>query len=308
MVKIPHPAPSRVELEKLDRIIEQKANSQPPRPYMGMSGIGADCDRQVWADFRHVTRKYRPAWLIDAANCGYVAEDEMIKRLRKNPDLTLITEGVDNGLGEDASNLQVEYSDHDGHFKGHPDGLLIGLEAAPKTWHVWEHKDKARNLENPRSKDKWSQLVKLIQEHGEKQALEKWDYNYYVQAQMYMHYSGLKRHWLTATHGVMRNFVGVRTEYNKAIAEKYIARAKRLIYQEFAPARPYKEGHWYCKFFCDHEDWCHHGVVAEKNCRTCQHSVPLEQGRWGCKKLQISIGQATTQNMSCNGDHYEEID
>lgn len=295
-------------LDAIAKIKESKKDDYI-RPYLGMSGIGSPCDRENYADFRWLTKRKDPAWLSDAANCGYIAEDEMAKDLRLLPDATLITEGFSNE-NKDNSASQIEFSDHNGHFKGHADGVILGILEAPKAWHVWEHKDKC--IRKKGGADKFNELMDLIEKYGEKEALEQWDYTYYVQAQLYMHYSGYKRHYLTVTRGVKRQYISVRTEYSKTTALRYIEKAHNVITANNPPDRRYKETYWYCKHFCNHFDWCHKEKPPEKTCRSCKHSVAImdkeHSGLWGCKKLiQVMNPQMQKDMEMCRGQEWEGI-
>ncbi len=182
MDDIPNPSAFDPTLAAADQALEDAENSKPSRDYLGMSAIGASCERMLFYSFRWAQRVRFNAETLKRFADGHSGEDVQAARLRMVPGLTLIT--VDPETGR-----QIGFVDDTGHFKGHADGAVLGLLQAPKTWHIWEHK----------VSEKFKALEKLKAEHGEKAALEKWNPTYYAQAVLYMHYSGISRHYLTCS-------------------------------------------------------------------------------------------------------------
>lgn len=298
----------------LDKIAEIKEKKEEDyiRPYLGMSSVGGPCDRENWADFRWITKKNDPSWLQDAAECGHIAEDEMIKDLKLIPEITLITEGHSSDNKDNSAN-QISFEDINGHFKGHADGMILGILEAPKTWHVWEHKDKS--IRKKGGKDMFNELEALKLKLDEKQVLKEWDMKFYVQGHMYMHYSGTKRHYMTVSRGVKRQYISIRTNYSKTIAVEYIEKANRVIKSNTPPPRRYNDTHYYCKYFCSHYEWCHNGKPAQKTCRSCEHAVPITnpehgpKGSWGCKwgAQLMDAGMGKTMDICSGGKEYKVI-
>lgn len=257
-------------LEAVDRAIEQKATRDKPRPYLGMSAIGHPCDRRLWYGFRWAAQEAFDAATIKRFEDGHYQEDVQIDRLRMVPGITLLSVDPDTGR-------QWGFVDVDGHMKGHADGKIGGLLQAPKTWHIWEHK--------ATDEKKQAKLEKLKEEKGEKNALAEWDETYYVQAQLYMHYSDLPRHYLTCSSPGGRKTVSCRTEYDADIAKRHIERARRIIYAEQPPERMREDRSYFMCKWCCFNDLCHRddGVWADRNCRTCIFSGPVVDG-WQCSK------------------------
>ena len=59
---------------------------------------------------------------------------------------------------------------------------------------------------------------KKVAQYTEKAALKEWDFQFYVQAQLYMHFFDLTRHYLVCASPGGRDMTSCRTEYNKAFA------------------------------------------------------------------------------------------
>lgn len=265
MVAIPNHADPT--LAAVDQAIEQ-AQDRKPRPYLGMSSIGKACARALWYDFRWASPIHFDAATIKRFEDGHAAEDVQAARLRQVADIELLT--VDPATGQ-----QFGVEDHGGHFRGHLDGAILGLLQAPKTWHVWEHKavdDK-----------KQAELIKAKQTHGEKEALLNWDRTYYGQAQCYMHYTGMERHYLTCSTPGGRTTVSVRTNYIREDALHFVERAARIIEAPEPLERLSERPDWYeCKW-CSHHSVCHGHTIPQAHCRTCAHATPAENGAWTCE-------------------------
>jgi len=279
-------------LEAIDAAMEL-AQEQSERPYLGMSSIGHPCVRKPWLDFRFASPQIFKAATLRKFEDGHYCEDLQAKRLR-------MVQGVKvdcfNAKGE-----QHGFKDLGGHLRGHMDGAVYGILEAPKTWHVWEHKatdDKKKNA-----------LEKLISE-DEKSAFEKWDHTYFVQAQMYMHYSGMTRHYLTVSSAGGRTAISCRTNYQPEVAEKYIALATSIIATDGdMPAKVSESADYFvCKYMCNHSDICHENNVANISCRTCAHSETSTEGDalWLCRyhNTGLSIGK---QKLGCPDHIYNPV-
>ena len=266
MVKIPEAIDPT--LAAVDRELEAR-NQWEQRHYLGMSGIGDECERKLWYNFHWVSRIQLSALSIKRIADGHAGEKVQATRLRMVNGIVLWTIDPDTGK-------QFEFEDLDGHFGGHKDGAILGLIQASKTWHVWEHKQ----VDEKSVKELHELKIKL----GEKSALRAWDFTYYCQAIMYMHYSGFKRHYLTCSSPGGRNTISVRTEYNEQEALRLIAKARRIITAPRPLPRQSNDPSFYrCQpIWCDHRDTCHFGALPLTNCRTCMHSTPAEGAKWHC--------------------------
>ena len=205
----------------------------------------------------------------------------MAERLRLVGGIELITRDQKTGQ-------QIGFSDHGGHFLGHADGIIHGLLQAPATAHIWEHKCV--------NEAKFRKLNQLANELGEKNALEAWDKTYYTQAQLYMHYSGLKRHYLTCATPGTRDVTSVRTEYDGEFSEQVANRAATIIFSD-KPLHKLSDNpvFWLCKW-CEHAEICHGPKVAEVNCRTCIHSTPERDGGWSCARFGTALSIEAQRN------------
>lgn len=255
-------------LDAADRALEA-AQEAGRRPYLGMSEVGNECLRALWYGFRWATAKRFDAATLKRFADGHRSEDVIISYLKLAPGIELLDRDPDTGR-------QFGCVDHDGHFRGHLDGKIHGVLQAPATWHVFEAK--ACN------EKKIAKLRDLKSSIGEKNALQSWDEVYFVQHQLYMHYTGLTRGYLVAATPGVRDWVSVRTDYQIDVALRHIARAKNVIEAQEPPARSWTDPAWFKCRWCDHAELCHGSAFAQRNCRTCLHSTPVANGEWNCAK------------------------
>ena len=267
------------------RAAEQERSKR--RPYLGASAIGGECRRALWYGFRWATQVTFPPDALKRFEDGHRGEALMAQRLR-------LVDGIQLATMDASTGRQLEVSAFGGHFMGHLDGALLGLLQAPKTWHVWEHKVVAP--------EKQAKLERLKAELGEKAALERWDPVYFAQAQVYMHATGMKRHYLTCSSPGERTTVSVRTAHEPRKAEALLERARSIVTSAEPPPRlSEKPEHYVCKW-CSFQRVCHFGEVPEAHCRTCVHATPeIEgRGRWSCSYWKADEIAPDTQRTGCD--------
>lgn len=227
-------------LQRMYRAIED-AHVPDERDYLGASIIGHDCIRFLYYTYNNYPREPFDAKTLMTFESGHRSEDLAAERLRLMPDVQLIT--------HDENGDQYGFSDFDGKFKGHFDGGILGIAEAPKTWHIWEHKEC--------NERKFKEFCKLRNEHGYKNVLKIWNPIYYAQGQVYMHYTKLKRHFTTVSTMGGRDYLSCRTDYNKQHAEEYVRKAEMVINAEKPPQRLSDKPDFYKCRFCDFKDICH---------------------------------------------------
>ncbi len=258
-------------LDAADRALE-KRQERRGRPYLGMSAIGAECPRQLWYGFRWAQAQSFGAATLKRFEDGHATEAVAIARLRGVEGLEL------HDVAEDGR--QFGFTDLGEHFRGHMDGVVLGLLQAPKTWHVLEIKATAEK--------KLAELRKAIETRGEKHALRAWNPVYYAQAVLYMDYAGLDRHYLVACSPGARDWHSVRTDADPAEALLLKAKAERIIFSDRPPARAGRPETLICRW-CDYANICHEGASAERNCRTCLHSTPEQEVGWSCARWRTDL-------------------
>ena len=275
-------------LEAADRAMEVEAAKELPRPYLGISGLGRDCRRQIWSDFRWLTPPAFAAATLKRFEDGHHGEDVMAARLRLVDGLSLWT--VDAEAGG-----QFACEDLGGHLRGHMDGVLLGLLQAPKTPHVWEHKQV--------DEQGLAKLERAKVEYGEKNALRMWNAVYFAQGQLYMHYLDIERHYLTCSTAGGRRTIGVRTERDTAEALRLIEKARAIVFADWPPERISSDPAFYQCRWCQHAGTCHEGTLPQRNCRTCLHVTPRQDGSWHCSYWNAALS-IDEQRTGCTAHLY----
>lgn len=277
-----------ITLAEVDKALEQKKNSESPRNYLGMSQIGDECLRKLFYSFRNSERRAWEAQGVRNIEDGHVQEDIMAARLRMVPGIELVTADPDDPTKQIGFSLLLD------HFRGHCDGAILGVLESPGTWHVWEHKSVAETS--------FEKLKKIRAEKGEKNALREWNGTYYAQAQIYMHEMKLTRHFLTVSTPGGRDYLSVRTEYNRKEAEAIIEKARSIIFDNWIiPPRISDKREFYSCKWCEFQEVCHDGRFPLVNCKTCRYSEPVDGGVRKCT-LKENIISEDTLHVGCN-DH-----
>ena len=254
-------------LEAVDRAIEAAENARPGRDYLGMSAVGHPCERNLWYSWRWTAKAQFDAETLKRFADGHAGEDVQVARLR-------MVDGIELHTTDPATGEQFGLEGCSGHLKGHMDGAILGLLQAASTWHVYEHKQTAEK--------KQKELAALIVKHGEKGALAHWNEVYFAQAQLYMHYSGMERHYLTCSTPGGRSTISVRTDYDKAAALRIVAKAERIVAAKEPPARMTNDPSFFMCKWCPFSEQCHADAMPARTCRSCMFATPVDGGAWHC--------------------------
>lgn len=229
--------PERTTVQLIKETIEKNQQRQK-RSYIGASSIGDECSRKIWYAYNGYEQELMEWKVLCAIEDGHRTEALMAKRLR-DAGIELYTER------EDGKQFGFNYNEF---FRGHYDGVGRGFLEAPNTWHVWECKAKNEKYYN--------ELLKLIDIHGEKEALKNWNYIYYCQAVLYMHFEKLTRHYMTVAKAGGRDFIGIRTEENPKLAKALISKAERVHKAKDPPERAFSGKDFYKCKWCDFRNEC----------------------------------------------------
>lgn len=252
-------------------------NGDAPRQYLGASSIGHSCKRALWLSFRQVRYEAFSGRMLRLFNTGHLEEPRMVEDLRNA--------GVEVHEVDPITHQQWAISYHGGHFRGHADGVALGIKDAPNTWHLLEFKTHSEKSFN------------LLTSKGVAQSKPM----HYDQMQVYMHGLSLSRAYYLARNKNTDELYGERIKYDAVHATKLIAKAESIIYAP-EPMQPISnKPDWYeCKM-CSMHPYCHAGVTAlpepmpNLNCRTCINSTPERDGGWSCA-VGSTIGTVCSQH------------
>lgn len=227
-------------LEAMKKAIEDRQDTSR-RDYIGASLIGNECARQIWYEYNGYPRPLFEANTLMNFEDGHRTEDLTASRLRMVEGIELWT--------HDEHGEQFGFSVLDGKFSGHCDGVIRGLKQAPKALHIWEAKCSAYK--------KFNEFKSAKQKFGDKLALKNWNVNYFAQAQLYMHYLNIDRHYMTVALAGGRDYDSCRTEYEPEIAQYYIDRADKIINSREPPPKINGKSDFFICRFCNFKEICH---------------------------------------------------
>lgn len=253
-----------------------------PRTYMGCSMVGHKCDRKVWLQFRWAIFKPFPGRILRLFDTGHREEARVLDELRRIPGITV----VDRDPNDPTQQIAVDLGCH---LKGHLDAEVTGLPEAPKTTHVFDVKT-----------IKASKFAELL-----KAGIKKMFPEYYTQGMLYMHARGRSRAGFLFINKDTEETNLQRFDYNMAEAKQMKARSDRIALSRRMPEPIMGAGaDWYeCKF-CDFTDvcWNRASIEIERNCRTCEHIRPNEDGAWTCTLHEVDDVDEEYMRIGCD-DH-----
>lgn len=246
----------------IDKTIEQNADRKP-RPYMGISMIGHECDRYLWLMFRWAVIPSFSGRMLRLFERGQLEEERFVKYLKSI--------GVDiTHTGDDQAEV-----DFGCWVRGHMDGIIEGgLPEAPKKKHVAEFK-----THNDKS---FKELLKL----GVKEAKPM----HYAQMQCYMLGEGTDRALYMAVNKNDDELYTERVRLDKDFAERMIRRGQEIAIEPFMPLGLSDDPTFYKCKMCPCHEFCHlTRQTKELNCRTCMHFVAGDDGKGYCGQFKVEI-------------------
>lgn len=264
-MKIPEPTNSIQSL--IDRYHESK--KELPRPHMGCSTLGHACDRWLWLSFRWAVQPKFPGRILRVFSRGH------------NEEATIIDDLKAIGIKIDNAQSRVDFGSH---ISGSLDGIIAGgVPESPTKRHVAEFKTHSKKS------------FDAVEQKGVQDA----KFEHFVQMQLYMHGTGIDRALYVAVCKDDDRMYTERVKYDKAVAEKYVARGKRLALSDRMPPPISTDPSWYQCKFCDAHKFCHSTKTTEHiNCRTCAHSTAKEDSTWNCERHNDDI-PTQYQHIGC---------
>ena len=229
--------------------------------YLGMSQIGSPCDRSLWYTFRGEPRKPNDGRMLQLFNVGDYVEQMQIFWLEQ--------------AGYRITDRQGRHSEFNGLFRGHQDGIIHGVT---RRQHIWDGKSCNKKK------------FEAIRQFG----VQKIYPQYYCQAQMMMHYSGIDRAIYTFTCKDNSEWYAERFYYQPTAAIQLVTRARKIISANDPPPKPYAVDSFHC-LWCDHRPICWYPeetIMENYVCGTCHYCL---------------FPRGTTQPWCAHPDHPYEI-
>lgn len=237
------------------------------RSYLGVSGIGAECERQLWYGFRWAyPLEHHEGRMRRLFQTGHREEARVIADLEA---IGVIFRGSPDGYQHAVRGVG-------GHFRGHLDGMIAsGLPGAPQSRHVLEVK--THNIKS---------FAALLRSGV---AIAK--PMHMTQMQGYMHLSRYERAVYIAVEKDTDSLHVERVQYDPTEGARIVAKAERIISAPTPPPKLHEDPSAKMAFgcrWCPALAGCHQRAWARRNCRTCLHASPVlagEDGAWQCDRF-----------------------
>jgi len=228
------------------------------RSHMGYSSIGDECGRKLWYGFRWVASPAFKPTTLRLFERGHLEENRFVRWL-KLANVTVLQNDPETGK-------QYRFKGYKGHGGGEIDGVGVGvISDTPYLLEFKTHNDKSY-------KDLAANGVEMSKPM------------HFVQMQMYMGQYQLLQALYLAINKNTDEIYDELVMFDATVYAKYKARLATLVDAPEPPPRLSNNPSWFeCKW-CDFHAVCHLKAEPLKNCRTCAHSTPVEDGQWYCEK------------------------
>lgn len=225
----------------IDSALEDERDKEPKRGYLGGSRIGAGCERALQFEFFNTPKdpgKDFSGRILRVFERGHWVESAVVRWLRV-AGVTIITEDED---GE-----QFGFSDFDGYYQGHCDGVIVaGPDAFGPVPMLWENKGLKQ--------EGWNPLVK--------NGLRKEKPIYWAQCQVYMNRFGLTKNpaLFSAVNMNTMEIYWEAVPYNPGALAQLDAKTVRILQScmagEILPRLSHDLNFYQCKW-CSWRNRCH---------------------------------------------------
>ncbi len=213
--------PDRIALEVYEACA-RRAMAEPHRGYLGMSSIGKPCERSLWLQCHGADRDPIDGQLARRFDCGHATETRVLADLR--------------AAGYTITGEQGEFSDFDGRFRGHCDGIIHGLSKS--------HPERLLEIKSANDAS-----FKNFQRHGLKSKPV-----YEAQMQCYMGYGGHERGLFVVENKNNQELYTERVCFDRAAFEALKAKAKRILDAPEPPKKTSDESE--CRYGCSYNLAC----------------------------------------------------
>ncbi|MFZ1074791.1 MAG: hypothetical protein WAN50_00225 [Minisyncoccia bacterium] len=240
--------------------------SEPFRSHLGMSLIGAECDRMLWYHFRWFRGEAFSARELRLFNDGHNTEPLIRAELRAIGVEFLDTVDVDG--------KQITVSLLQGHYGGSCDGVFI----APR---FGLYEPTLLEVKTSKTGAEFTNLVK------KKMASVK--PRHYLQNSCYGKALGIKYCLYIAKNKNDSTYYVELVELDWQQADNMERRALNVIQSQTPPERLSEQPSFYVCKMCKLAGICHGNDVPVPNCRNCANAHPTNNEQWYCDQFQQTI-------------------
>jgi hypothetical protein len=258
---------------RYSELADELEDDDPFRSHLGASGLGSECARQVWYDWRWFSFEQHSGRKKRLFKRGHREEPIVLESLAKA--------GITSLPLDPATGKQWVYSGYKGHEGGSCDGFLWNVPDVPANlWTLFECKT---------HNDKNFKLVRKENELGYNTGIIDKFPKHYAQCQLYMNAWSLQWTLYVAVNKNDDERYQAIIPYNEEHALQLKSRAIRLVDATVPPPRISDKATSFKCTFCKHKEVCHTGAAPLVNCRTCVYSRAIDGGEWQCANPQHEV-------------------
>lgn len=246
------------------------------RDHLGASLIGSRCSRYLWYIFRWAFKEDFSGRILRLFDRGHREEDRFIRYL-EGIGCKVYSHDTSKPRKENGEYPQFRISAVNGHFGGSMDGMIEFPEryGIPGRLLV-EYKTNGTGSAFTKLSTAGMQIAKPL--HFAQMATYGSDPEYNLDFGLY----------LNTNKNDDSIYVEV-VKIDRELGERMVAKAARIITAEEPPARISNKETYYECAYCPANKICHKGAVPERNCRSCENAVPVEDAKWSCRKFDLII-------------------
>ena len=256
-------------LQAIDDAIQEQTDTEH-RAHLGASGIGEGCKRKTFYQWRWATKQSFCSRMLRLFSRGHYEEPRFVSYLKMI--------GCEYWDIDPATGKQWIVKGYKGHFGGSCDGIGVGLpELPPGEKFLGEFKTKSYKY--------WKGLL----ENG----MVSEEPKHYAQMQVYMGKLGLKYGLYMVVNKNTDALYAEIIQFDEREFGKQIETSVEIIDAGLPPQRiSMKPSNMKCgPKWCAYRDICHFEATPDKNCRTCEHSKPIDGGVWLCGKYNYQLAK-----------------
>jgi len=256
MVALP-PRPEQQIIERIYASIKD-ADDRHGLSRLGSSGIGNECARAVWLQWRAYARSEFDGRMLRLFQTGHMQEERVVADLRRA--------GFEV-WDKDENGEQFQRVDATGQFITKIDGIIKGVPDSEKTPHLLEIKTHNKNS------------FASLQKHG----LQKHKPEHYAQMQISMQLFGFTRGLYISICKDDEEYHIERIKEDKDEQKSISNRIIKLVSATLRPAGISDDGSSFGCKYCDMKAVCTGQAVPLRTCRSCVHADPAAYcGEWTC--------------------------
>lgn len=259
------------------------------RTHLGCSSIGKECSRELWYDFRWISRKKFDGRMQRLFQRGHREEEHAIKYL-EGIGCTVWAFDPEKDPELPKEKRQITVSAHNGHFGGSVDAVI----KLPERYGI----DEPLLLSV-----KTSATGGLFTGYSNK-GLQQHKPVYFAQECSYGKLMGIKYALFYVANKNDDDVYFEIVSLSEDVGETMINKAEVIIMSNRPPEKISMNPTFQACAYCDKKGVCHSGDKAEKNCRSCKHASPVENKEWFCAKHN---GNIPKDFISKGCDHWFSI-